>query len=361
MNILFISNKNEISDLVENEMYDSFQVQNLSFKCDPESITEFKNYDLCIIEADLKSNLSGGSFSISGYFSSNKKEIIESSTVFIFISNDNSILEPFFHRSFKNILTFKYAKTKQHNLSKLERFIKTDLCEINSVKKHIKRVKLCLFVHGFSGDQKTWSKLEDLIKNDSDIKHFKVEYFNYDSFEFNVKNIKEKFKIRKYTNIRGLANSLKTIISNHEYDDLIIVGHSLGCLIIKKFLLLNHKYKWSLHPENVILFAPPNKGSRLANPLLLYSLTNPHVIYLSSFSYKRRLDNLKWWLNKIETKTNIKVVIGENDKTVRVNSATYGFKQETLIHFHDTNHIDIKEPGSSNSQIYKTFKKIISN
>ena len=86
-----------------------------------------------------------------------------------------------------------------------------------------------VFVHGFSGTpQTTWGDLPDLVYDDPDLPSLRVTNWGYKTGIF-----------RKCTGIKDIADLLITRLceSAKSYDQIILVGHSIGGLIVLKALV----------------------------------------------------------------------------------------------------------------------------
>ena len=99
--------------------------------------------------------------------------------------------------------------------------------------------KFIIFVHGLGGKvNKTWGNFPKFITDDDDIEH-EVREYGYTSTTVDDdslwKSIKEIF--RSAPTILNIANGLLTYIKTHrdiENDEIILVGHSMGGLVIKR-------------------------------------------------------------------------------------------------------------------------------
>lgn len=131
---------------------------------------------------------------------------------------------------------------------------------------------LIIFIHGLFGSDKTWkniegNKLYDLLYNENSIKD------NYDIGEFTYKSkLVSKISIFKKNNlsIKEISESFKSEIDivAKNYENIILIGHSMGGLIAKQYLIDNLKNN---KIKVYISLATPHKGSGLANYLKYYN------------------------------------------------------------------------------------------
>jgi pimeloyl-ACP methyl ester carboxylesterase len=189
-----------------------------------------------------------------------------------------------------------------------------------------KNKKVILFVHGLGGAADTWRTFEELVKNDSDL-DWDMAHFEYPTPKLGIRLL--PIFQSTYQPIQILADALRTAIDEQlqEYDEIALVGHSLGGLIIRKYLLTEVSARRKLRVQKVVLYAVPNDGSSLAaisRELSIWS--NGHVKQLckrSEFVENLRMD---WARSDIDAEVDITVVVGGNDRIVSRISAEGNFR-----------------------------------
>ena len=120
--------------------------------------------------------------------------------------------------------------------------------------------KLVVFIHGLTGEHTetwTWEKSEppffwpEELFNDTEFAGFDVLSFGY------------KSDCGIAYNIIQLAQSLETTINELmgkvSYQSISFIGHSLGGLVTRQFLLDHHK---ELNVDSVVLLGTPNVGTK---------------------------------------------------------------------------------------------------
>lgn len=156
---------------------------------------------------------------------------------------------------------------------------------------------LVIFIHGLFGSNNTWQNkskeyLTDLLYERREIKgNFDLGNFNYESTLKPGINFLKKHQLT----INDLSRVLKTEIQAYEkiYDNIILIGHSMGGLIAKQYLLNNlNNNKVKLY----ISIATPHLGSDLASFIKYYK--HPQIVDL--IENKDYLVNLnrEWKNNK---------------------------------------------------------------
>jgi pimeloyl-ACP methyl ester carboxylesterase len=214
------------------------------------------------------------------------------------------------------------------------------------MKKHNKVV---VFVHGLGGDSGTWGKFEQLIAEDPDLQ-WDVAHFEYPTPTWGIRLL--PFVQFKYQPIQILADGLRTAIDEQlqDYEEIALVGHSLGGLVVRKYLLSEVHAQRKLRVQKVILYAVPNDGSALAAISRELSIgANGHVKQLcrnSDFLENLRID---WARVDIDKEVDITVVVGGNDHIVSRASAEANFRTRDSEpkYILKAGHKDIVKPTSS--------------
>jgi triacylglycerol esterase/lipase EstA (alpha/beta hydrolase family) len=134
--------------------------------------------------------------------------------------------------------------------------------------------QLVYFVHGLDGDHRvTWGRFPELIRKDPDLKDtFDIGFFSYPTSLFSMPWSK------KYPKVQTLADALRTEIDMRfkDYTSIILVCHSLGGLIARKYLLEEVKSKRPLRVQGVMLSriteqVSPKSGSRFRDGTIKYA------------------------------------------------------------------------------------------
>lgn len=96
--------------------------------------------------------------------------------------------------------------------------------------------KRIVFVHGLGGNKESWGNFENFLHTDPSI-NVKTAFWDYRTCGMGIK-LSHFFK-SEYQGVRDLAKSFKTYIDEEHFDadEIILVGHSLGGIIIRQYLL----------------------------------------------------------------------------------------------------------------------------
>jgi hypothetical protein len=235
--------------------------------------------------------------------------------------------------------------------------------------KNKKNKNLAVFVHGFTGNYlSTWGNFPELLTRDPRLHHYDFLFWGYSSnflipredfFLDNVKQLFTQFLSRHKTNqhIEIVAQGLQTELKYLEdYDNIKLIGHSLGGLIIRSYIIKNLKEnnKKNLEKINqIILFGTPNEGLNVANNKLLGSLNN-QIQDMGSYNEFINLLREDWvelvFKNK-EIKFSTLMVAGEDDYFVPFEQVTKYFRDSRELTKGD--HFNMVKPKSTHDMSYK--------
>lgn len=219
--------------------------------------------------------------------------------------------------------------------------------------------KRIIFVHGLGGNAETWGKMPEFINADPSIVAT-CDHWVYPTARLGLKFF--KYFQKNYLGVHELANSLKTFIDTKhgDADEIVLVGHSLGGLVIKQYLLNLNASRELVKIKQVVLYAVPNNGAETANVISLFSLwKNPQLINLKIGS--TYLEDLirNWHVSDIEEIVSFSVVIGGNDRIVNAASAKGTFKYLNLKTIPSLGHIDICKPRTTEDLSYLILKNVL--
>ena len=238
---------------------------------------------------------------------------------------------------------------------------------------------LIIFIHGISGDDSTWYKddkyFKDLLLENEDIKkQYDCVHFNYESGYFymsswrNAKNalktmalkIGLDLKTKNDLTIEDIADILKTDLEYKycDYSEILIIAHSMGGLIGKKYILEN------LEKHKVKLFfslATPYQGSNKAYFIPCSSGFSQNLKPVSDAVMdisKKWIETENIWLPKTF------YILGKNDFLVSKNNG-YSFESILRNNGSDYKLIPTEDDHStiskvdSNSRVFLAIKKEI--
>ena len=229
---------------------------------------------------------------------------------------------------------------------------------INNPKN--KDENIVIFLHGFRGNYiSTWGDLATLLEKDKNTKECDFLFLGYPSGFF--KNLK----------IESIANFLETRIKvlNKSYKNIILIGHSMGGLVIRSYILetlLKGKGNNLEKIKQIILLGTPNCG--LENSLWLKLFPDDHPVnQMKIFSdYLSRLNN--YWEHNVKTdrisahqrKIKTIAVFGMEDSIVNEQSVRCDNKFDEFDSIHG-DHESMVKIHDKNSLAYKLILKELQN
>jgi predicted alpha/beta hydrolase family esterase len=209
--------------------------------------------------------------------------------------------------------------------------------------------------------EETWGKFPGFLQEDDEFaRKYQTRFFSYPTML--VRTIFNQ----KAPSIQELAAGLRTQIENRyaEFPSVVLVCHSLGGLIARKYLLDEFKAKRESRVKGIILFAVPNNGADLAGIANMVSWFHHQVRQLCRGSDLIELLNDDWYTMDLPKVVRAKYVTGTQDRIVDRFSArlTWGNPDvETVI---GKGHRDIVKPEQRDDDaviILKRFLKSLVN
>lgn len=211
-----------------------------------------------------------------------------------------------------------------------------------------------ILVHGLNGDStKTWGQFPKLLLEDPDLDVEMVPRYGYGFCYWPFVGASES--------IHNIADGLATEIDARcsSDDELILVGHSLGGLIIRKYLLNQHFKDKLPNVKKVCFYAVPQNGSGFANIASLVGWRNQHLKALCKDNKYLEEMNDQWVSTKIGHNFEILSVIGGGDNIVTSESSKSIFRESDVKTIVGRGHIDIVKPSGYDDTSYLVLKQFI--
>jgi len=130
--------------------------------------------------------------------------------------------------------------------------------------------RLIVFVHGFGGKAlKTWDGMEALLA-DPRAQTSDIVFYGYGSLAAPAQNSSSLFREMLTAAVTGASNWRHMVrrggadADMRDYQDILIVAHSLGAVIVRRALLdlVKTKASW-VERCRILLFGPAHMGTRL--------------------------------------------------------------------------------------------------
>ncbi len=210
---------------------------------------------------------------------------------------------------------------------------------------------------------------EMLLEEDSINENFDVGYFNYFTklldfrkARFSAGLIRTVFgknsSSQKNIGIKSISEHLKSSIEIfcEEYENIVLVAHSMGGLISKAFILNDLIENEDTKVKLFISLAVPHKGSNWANIGGKLARKNPQIIDLKPLS--RFLDKVNEdWIEQKDCIPKTVFYYGQFDEIVEEQNAIsfqVGKKYKVAC---NNDHFDICKPESKDSIVYRGIKR----
>ncbi|CAH7071421.1 conserved hypothetical protein [Vibrio chagasii] len=220
-----------------------------------------------------------------------------------------------------------------------------------------------ILIHGLGGTEDgTWGKFPELLEKDEEIS-YEVRSVGYTTPMPEAMNPKTYFRIfARAPSLLNIANGILTDIETHcdlEKDNVILAGHSLGGVVLKKVLLILNNRRQAHNIKKVCFFDVPHEGSGYANIGKYIIFRNRHLRSLVNNSIELDDLNEQWIGSRLNDELVIQSIIAENDDIVSATSSKSIFREHDIKTILKANHKTIVKPESADSTIYKVFKEFI--
>lgn len=216
--------------------------------------------------------------------------------------------------------------------------------------------KLIIFIHGLGGKKESFGNFKQFINEDKELFSWDVAFYEYKTSLIHIPYV------NKYPKIQSLSKDLEGEINTHfsHYNEIVLVCHSMGGLIAKKYLIDNlERIKlFELKVKKVVLYATPNLGSDLA--FGIYSF-HPQIAQLRKNSDFLEELNKRFQVSRISEYIDIKYIIGSLDRVVDRVSAS-GLWDKGYIEISYKGHRGrngIAKPKDSKDRTFLELKQIL--
>lgn len=226
-----------------------------------------------------------------------------------------------------------------------------------------------LFIHGLGGSFWTWSRFAKHLKNEwVEIDSFAIaydEYYDVQSWINRIPILKRLLMIRKIfagPGIEKLSLHLNSVVLEvcNKYENVIIIAHSMGGLVARKYLVdLIEETKSLGKIRALITYATPHKGSKWATLYLklcynffrYFTKDSEQLSQLSSTGAFLVDLNERWRNYNIDDKIDYYRVYGMNDWVVDAESSAH-FKDPKVRPIANKNHFNIITPYRKNDAAF---------
>ena len=241
---------------------------------------------------------------------------------------------------------------------------------IKIIHKNTNAKNIIVFIHGFIGGEDTWVKkngerpfIEPILEDNIISKNFDIGVFEYHTklVEFFsktkslIKSIWNKKKTVKNSSIEDISKILSTSLEYKcaEYDNIILISHSMGGLIAKRYVLDDIIENTVSRVKLYISLATPHSGSNLAT-LGSMILGNNQVSDMEPLSENIRKLNDEWI--KCKSLPFRIYAQGMSDEIVPKESSIALDAEKQKVIYSNDNHSSIIIPDNENDNILLAIK-----
>ena len=216
--------------------------------------------------------------------------------------------------------------------------------------------KIVLFVHGLSGSANgTWGDMLNAFSSDLELVDYAYACYSYPTSLLRIPFTK------RMGGIQEIASGLRTHIETHFEDKtgIILVGHSLGGVVARQYILDEIKSQRTGRIRGVALFATPHTGAALASIGNSLSKSHRHLAQLCHGSDILDIINSDWVKLKIEDQVSALYIVGGGDAVVPRDSAAPYLGADNVRTLIQHGHIDIVKPKDSHDTRFMLLRGFI--
>jgi len=230
---------------------------------------------------------------------------------------------------------------------------------------------IIVFIHGFTGGKETWINkdgrkplIDKLLQEDIISENYDIGIFEYYTKLLEIlprggrmfKRLLSSKKRRTLAPIEDLSLILGTAIQYKckQYDNIVLISHSMGGLIAKKLILNEIEERGATKIGLYISLATPHSGSELAN-IGSKLLGNIQVENMKPLGQALNKINSDW----VQCKTLPEriYVQGSSDDIVPRTSAIGLDREKQKIIYSDDDHYSIIKPDNDNDNVLIAIKE----
>ncbi len=216
---------------------------------------------------------------------------------------------------------------------------------------------LLVFIHGIFGTaEETWQNFPDLVKKDTSLaSEYAVAFYEYPSIYLCFRPLPALCT----TDVETLADGLRTQINNRyrEYEEIVLVVHSLGGIIAMKYLVDEVESNRGLKVGGIVLFAVPNSGSEVAT--LARKLVPWYMPLLEQLSLRSPFTqelSLKWVKLNMAGRVKAKYVFAGLDEVINKEFIKLLWDDVETV---NKGHMEVVKPGDAQDDSFVILRNFL--
>jgi tetratricopeptide (TPR) repeat protein len=218
---------------------------------------------------------------------------------------------------------------------------------------------LILFVHGLGAtSQNTWGRFREFLEQDAELGELAdVKFFGFKT----SKTRWSLFPSSRKQKISDLAKGLRTEIDERyrDYEWIVPVGHSMGGLVIRQYLVSELRNESPLRVKKVVLFAVPNQGSEMAAVANLFSIVHAQLADLTPDSPFLESLNTDWREFNVDAHVDVTHVVAGLDEAVREQSALGLWGRPRVKLVADRSHSGLVDVGDRDDLAFLILRNLV--
>lgn len=215
--------------------------------------------------------------------------------------------------------------------------------------------KYIFFIHGLSGNaKKTWEKFPNFLSESLGLT-YTIDHLEY----------KSPSKLKFWESAPTLLNIAEAHITklqsvcNLENDEVILIGHSNGGVVIKKLLARLESKRIKHNITKVCFLDVPHLGSGYATPGKVINPRNKHIKSLSLNSPDLVEINDSWLMHDYHKQFDILNLVAEIEDVVAAASSRFCYPNSVVVPGKD--HGSIAKPANSSEIVVKKVIEFVEN
>ena len=212
-------------------------------------------------------------------------------------------------------------------------------------------MRAVVLVHGFGSDaDATWTDFAAALGTHDELRGWRII-----PFEYPTKKIRIPFDDLT-PGIEVVSQGLRTFLrfsdGCRDAREIVVLGHSMGGLIVRKYLVEEVKAaRLPLKIRSALMYATPNTGAEVARLSDLLSKNNKQAEQLRPNSEFIKQLNADWSKMKVQEHADVRFVVAAQDQVVEEDSARLHWDDEYLEVLIDRDHRTVVQPVDGDNDL----------
>lgn len=216
--------------------------------------------------------------------------------------------------------------------------------------------RLLLFVHGLGGNAKaTWGRFGELVAGDPEFDAaYDVAYYSFPTNIFYLPWFMEAPSAQRLA--EGLGTRLEYAYPS--YTDVVLAAHSLGGLIVKRYLVDTVQAGQNVRVSRAVFFGVPNSGASLATVGSVLQWRHRQLAQLCRNSDFIEALNKEWYARDLPARVSCKYVLGGLDRVVAADSARGEYRNFDVATIAEKDHFALVKPRDADDLSFLVLRGV---